>query len=62
MARRKKKRSLVVPLLILFVLIGAAAGIAFMRADAERKNPVSQILELFAPPTPDPALDRKSVV
>ena len=56
MARRKKKKSFAAPLLILLVLVGAAAGIAFMRVDAERKNPVSKIMELFAPPTPDPAL------
>ena len=35
MARQKKKKGVVAPLLILFVLIGAAAGIAFMRVDAE---------------------------
>ena len=56
MARQKKKKSVVAPLLILFVLIGAAAGIAFMRVDADREHPVSKIMELFAPPTPDPAL------
>ena len=56
MARRKKKKSFAAPLLILLVLVGAAAGIAFMRVDAERQNPVSKIMELFAPPTPDPAL------
>lgn len=55
MAGRKKKKSVVAPILILLVLIGAAAGIAFMRADAGNKSPAAQILALFAPPTPDPA-------
>ncbi len=56
MARRKKKRSSLLPALILALLLLAAAGFVLLRAGAASADHAAPaILEVFAPPTPDPS-------
>ena len=58
MARRKKKRSRLIPVLILSLLVAAAAGFVLLRAGAVQgsaESALPAIPELFAPPTPEPA-------
>jgi len=58
MARRKKKKSSLLPALLLALLLLAAAGFVLLRLNAGQGSGVSAapaILEVFAPPTPDPA-------